>query len=128
MLERRNPDTVHAPRGYSHSVAVPAGATWIHISGQIGLRSDGTMVEDAHGQIDQTWDNLAAQLDAAGATRDDIVKITVFLTRREDVDYYRATRQRFFGDSVPASTLLFVAGLADPALVVEIEAVCIRTG
>ncbi len=126
MLTRRNPDSVHAPRGYSHSVEAPAGATWVYISGQVGVRPDGSVVEDAHGQIDQVWVNLGAQLEAAGLTRENIVKINVFLTRREDIHYYRESRGAFLGDSPPASTLLFVAGLADPAMVVEIEAMCVK--
>ena len=126
MLTRRSPDSVHAPRGYSHSVEAPAGATWVYISGQVGIRPDGTLAEDARGQIDQVWVNLGLQLEAAGLSRENIVKVNVFLTRREDIDYYRESRGAFLGDSPPASTLLFVAGLADPAMVVEIEAVCAR--
>lgn len=126
MLTRRNPDSVHAPRGYSHSVEAPADATWVHISGQVGVRPDGSVVEDARGQIDRVWVNLGAQMEAAGVSRENIVKINVFLTRREDIDYYRESRGAFLGDSPPASTLLFVAGLADPAMVVEIEAICVK--
>ena len=44
----------------------------------------------------------------------------------EDIGYYRESRGAFLGDSPPASTLLFVAGLADPAMVVEIEAICVK--
>lgn len=126
MLTRRNPDSVHAPRGYSHSVEAPAGAAWVYISGQVGIRPDGSLVEDARGQIDQVWVNLGAQLEAAGLTRENIVKVNVFLTRREDIHYYRESRGTFLGDNPPASTLLFVSGLADPAMVVEIEAMCIK--
>ncbi|MDE0410508.1 MAG: RidA family protein [Alphaproteobacteria bacterium] len=126
MLTRRNPDSVHAPRGYSHSVEAPAGAAWVYISGQVGIRPDGSLVEDARGQIDQVWVNLGAQLEAAGLSRENIVKVNVFLTRREDIGYYRESRGTFLGDNPPASTLLFVSGLADPAMVVEIEAMCVK--
>ena len=128
MLTRRNPEAVHTPRGYSHSVEAPAAAAWIHISGQVGVGPDGSLAADPRGQIDQAWSNLAAQLDAAGVSSDAIVKLTVFLTRREDLAYYRESRGRFLGDLAPASTLLFVAGLADPEMIVEIEAVCARPG
>ncbi len=126
MLTKRNPDTVHAPRGYTHSVEAPAGVGWVLVSGQVGLRPDGALVEDPHGQIDQVWANLAAQMEAAGIARGNTVKLNVFLTRREDIGYYRETRDAFFNGSPPASTLLFVAGLADPAMTVEIEAICIK--
>jgi 2-iminobutanoate/2-iminopropanoate deaminase len=55
-------------------------------------------------------------------TAANIVKTTVFLTDRSLLGAFRAARSAFLGDHAPASTLLFVAGLADPKLVVEIEA------
>ena len=128
MLTRRNPETVAPPRRYTHSVEAPPGTGWVHISGQVGVRPDGQIAENPMAQIDQVWANLATQLEAAELNTDQVVKLTVFLTRREDIPYYRETRDRFFGDVVPASTLLLVSGLADPAMTVEIEAVCARPG
>lgn len=123
---RRNPASVAPPRGYAHSVEAPAGSVWVHISGQVGVTPDGAVVDDPRSQIDRVWTNLGAQMEEAGVTRSNTVKINVFLTRREDIEYYRETRNAFFGDTVPASTLLFVAGLADPRMTVEIEAVCVK--
>jgi enamine deaminase RidA (YjgF/YER057c/UK114 family) len=51
-----------------------------------------------------------------------IVKTTVFLTDRALLSAFRAARGAVFGDHAPASTLLFIAGLADPRFMVEIEA------
>ena len=51
-----------------------------------------------------------------------VVKVTTFLTNRDWLAAYRAARSVFFPTEPPASTLLFVAGLADPALHFEIEA------
>jgi enamine deaminase RidA (YjgF/YER057c/UK114 family) len=53
---------------------------------------------------------------------ENIVKTTTFLTDRGLLDTFRAARGAVFGDHAPASTLLFVAGLADPRWMVEIEA------
>ena len=125
-LIRRNAPSVAPPRGYSHSVEALAGSVQVHISGQVGVTPDGAVVDDPRGQIDRVWTNLGAQMEEAGVTRSNTVKINVFLTRREDIEYYRETRNAFFGDTVPASTLLFVAGLADPRMTVEIEAVCVK--
>ena len=61
-------------------------------------------------------------LTANGMTVENIVKTTAFLTDRGLLDAYRQARGAVFGDHAPASTLLFVAGLADPRWVVEIEA------
>ncbi len=65
-------------------------------------------------------------MDATDVDRADTVKLTVFLTRREDIDYYQETRNEFSGDVLPASPLLFVASLADQAMLVEIEAICVK--
>ena len=51
-----------------------------------------------------------------------IVKTRVFLTDRELLPVFRSARAAVFGEHAPASTLLFVAGLADPSFMVEIEA------
>jgi len=51
-----------------------------------------------------------------------VVKVTTFLTNRDWLPAYRAARSAFFPTEPPASTLLFVAGLADPAFHFEIEA------
>ena len=126
MLTRRNPETVAAPNGYAHSVEAPPNARWVHISGQVGVTVSGQIIADPQGQIDQVWANLGAQMETAGVSRSHTVKINIFLTRREDIPYYRESRKRFFGDVVPASTLLLVSGLADPAMSVEIEAICVK--
>ncbi|MDH3772222.1 MAG: RidA family protein, partial [Nitrospirota bacterium] len=64
-----------------------------------------------------------AILDSAGMTRQDLVKVTVYLTRTEDIGRYRDVRDRMLQGAEPASTLLIVAGLASPDWLVEIEAV-----
>ena len=57
----------------------------------------------------------------------DIVKVTTFLTDSRFIVPYRTVRDRFFAEPpYPASTLLIVAGLADPGMLVEIEAVAAR--
>jgi len=55
--------------------------------------------------------------------KQDLVKITVFLTDARHIADYRAARARLLGDAVrPASTLLIVAGLASPDMLIEVEA------
>jgi 2-iminobutanoate/2-iminopropanoate deaminase len=83
---------------------------------------DGTVPSTGEGQIAQALANLRAVLTANGMGVENIVKTTAFLTDRGLLGAYRQARGAVFGDHTPASTLLFVAGLADPAWVVEIEA------
>jgi 2-iminobutanoate/2-iminopropanoate deaminase len=121
-ITRSNPPTVRAPTGYTHAVEVRNPERWLVISGQVGLAPDGTIPETGGGQITQALANLRAVLEANDMTVTNIVKTTVFLTDRSLLGAYRAARTALLGEHAPASTLLFVAGLADPRVVVEIEA------
>ncbi|MFQ6018108.1 MAG: RidA family protein [Kiloniellaceae bacterium] len=124
MLTRHNPDTV-APAfsRYSQGVETPVGARWLSISGQVGVTPDGRMAEGPAGQMEQAWRNVLAILDSAGMGPENLVMVTGYLTRQEDVATYREVRDRVLDDTPPASTLIVVAGLAHPDWLVEIEAV-----
>jgi len=118
-----NPEGVHAPGGrYSHAALVEAPAKRLVISGQIGVAPDGTVLPAGVDQIRQALANLRAVLTAHGMGPANIVKTGVFLTDRALIPVWRAEREAAFGTLAPASTLLLVAGLADPRFVFEIEA------
>lgn len=123
-LKEHAPATVAPPFSrYSLGMEVTGAERWLLLSGQVGVDPAGTLAEGAEAQIEQAWRNILAILAAAGMDAGNLVKVTVFLTRREDLAAYRTARDRMLGAAKPASTLLFVAGLADPAWLVEIEAV-----
>jgi enamine deaminase RidA (YjgF/YER057c/UK114 family) len=117
-----NPPAVKAPTGYTHAIQVTGDYRRLIISGQVGMAQDGTVPASGEGQIAQALANLRAILTAHGMGIQNIVKTNVFLTDRGLLQTFRQARSAAFGDHAPASTLLFVAGLADPAFVVEIEA------
>ena len=121
-ISRSNPPTVRQPTGYTHAIEVRNPERWLVISGQVGIAPDGTIPETGGGQITQALANLRAVLEANDMTVINIVKTTVFLTDRSLLGAYRAARTALLGEHAPASTLLFVAGLADPRFVVEVEA------
>ena len=121
-ITRSNPPAVREPSGYSHAIEIKGAERRLMISGQIGMAPDGTIPETGGGQIDQALANLRAVLEANGMTPSNIVKTTVFLTDRSLLGAYRAARSAMLADHAPASTLLFITGLVDPRLVVEIEA------
>ena len=126
MRREHTPATIAAPFSrYSHGVEVKAERLMM-ISGQVGVDREGRLAEGAAGQMDQVWRNILAILAEAGMDAGDLVKITAYLTRREDLAAFRETRDRHLPDVKPASTLLFVSGLADPAWLVEIEAVAAK--
>lgn len=122
-MQFRNPAGVHAPvAAYSHQVDVPAGARWLVLSGQIGLRPDGLAPADPVEQIEVALDNIRRNLDAAGMEIDDLVKLTIYLVGDIDADRRRQVLGAFFGEHRPCMTLLYVSALASPALKVEIDA------
>jgi len=117
-----NPPTVRAPTGYTHAIEIRHAERRLIISGQVGLTPDGTIPASGEAQIAQAFANLTAVLAANDMAIANIVKTTVFLTDRSLLAPYRAARTAAFAGHAPASTLLFVAGLADPKFMVEIEA------
>jgi 2-iminobutanoate/2-iminopropanoate deaminase len=122
QVSRSNPPAVRAPTGYTHAIQITGDHRRLIVSGQVGMALDGTVPSTGEGQIGQALANLRAVLTANGMGVENIVKTTAFLTDRGLLDAYRQSRGAMFGDHMPASTLLFVAGLADPRWVVEIEA------
>jgi 2-iminobutanoate/2-iminopropanoate deaminase len=124
MLKRHNPTTVAPPFSrYSHGVAAPANARWLHVSGQVGVTPEGKVAAGAEAQIEQAWRNVLSVLAAAGMGPHDLVKVTTFLIDRADLPMARAVRDRMLEGAAPASTLIFVAGLASPDWLVEVEAI-----
>lgn len=121
-ITRSNPPSVRAPTGYTHAIQITGDYRRLIISGQVGMALDGSVPSTGEGQIAQALTNLRAVLTENGMTVENIVKTTAFLTDRDLLPTYRQARGAMFGEHAPASTLLFVAGLADPSWVVEIEA------
>lgn len=111
------------PAAPGFSQVVRAGDLLV-VSGQVARDDTGALVGrgDAGGQAAQIFANLERALAAGGATPDDVVKLTVYLTDRSQRAAVSAERDRAFAEPRPASTLVVVAGLAHPDLLVEVEA------
>ena len=118
-----NPEGAPKPApSYSQCVVVTGEARRLVISGQVGITPDGTILDDPEAQVGQVFANLGAILAAHGMSVTNIVKTTVFLTDSALLGALRAKRGAFMQGHTPASTLLIVAGLADPRFKVEVEA------
>jgi enamine deaminase RidA (YjgF/YER057c/UK114 family) len=122
-----NPETIAAPQGpYNHAVEIPEGARVTFLSGQVGVDADGNLPDDFRSQAENAFANCQAILEHNGLRMKDVVKITQFLVRREDLPVYREVRGKYLGEERPGSTLLFVAGLADPKMLIEVEMVAAK--
>ncbi len=122
-----NPDTLHAPRGYTHVVTV-AGGRMLFVAGQVAVDKEGQIVGrgDLKTQARKAAENLAAALKSAGASLADVVKMNTYVVNYKPDDYRAIAdmRREFFPkENAPASTLIGVAALAIDGLLIEIEAV-----
>lgn len=123
MKEFRNPQDVHAPLGsYSHQIEVKGNQRLLVISGQVGMRQDGTVPEDSLEQIDVAFENIFRNLRAADMDIKDLIKITYYLVGEIDMAERREIVLSKLQGHQPCSTLLYVAGLASPVYRVEIDA------
>jgi enamine deaminase RidA (YjgF/YER057c/UK114 family) len=119
----RNPQDVHTPVAeYTHQIEVSGPGRWLVLSGQIGMRQDGSVPSDPVEQVNVALENLRSNLDAAGMVVSDLVKLTFYLVGDINAVARRAAVAGFFGDHRPTTTLLYVSALAAPTLRVEIDA------
>ncbi|MFE9811023.1 RidA family protein [Streptomyces sp. NPDC005227] len=117
------PDGVAPAAAYSHVVA--ATGRFVAVSGQLPLDEDGEIVGegDAEAQARQVFENLRRCLAAAGATFDDVVKLTFFVTDMAHMPAIRAARAAHLpADRLPAASAVQVAALVRPEFLMEIEA------
>lgn len=117
-----NPPSVRTPFGqYNHGLYVPPGASLLVTSGQLGIRPDDTIPPDLTGQAEVCFEAIAAILKEADMSFEDVIRISGFVTRREDFADYMAVRDRYTGALKPVSTLLVVGGFTRPEFLVEVE-------
>jgi len=123
MFTHRNPQSIHPPVGpYSHQVDVPQDARWLVLSGQVGMRADGSIPDTAVEQFDVAMENVLRNCEEAGLGAEHIVKLTFYLVDDIAREERGASLQRHFGDWQPCMTLVYVPRLAAPPIKVEIDA------
>src|SRR5690349_21143576 len=118
------PEGANRPSGPFAPAILATGTRVLSVSGQIADGVDASIVgaDDAKEQARQCLRNIDVLLRSAGATKEDVVKIGVFLTDIDDRAAVALARSEYFGDHRPASTLFEVSRLVLPELKVEIEA------
>jgi enamine deaminase RidA (YjgF/YER057c/UK114 family) len=117
------PDGVAAAAQYSH--VVMGTGRFVAVAGQLALDERGGLVGegDPAAQAHQVFENLGRCLAAAGATFDDVVKLTYFVTDMAHMPAIRAARAEHIPDDrLPAASAVRVAGLVRPEFLMEVEA------
>ena len=117
-----NPPSVRKSFGnYNHGLLVPPGASLLVTSGQLGIALDDSIPEDVTAQAELCFEAIKAVLDEAGMSFADVIRISGFVTKREDFAAYMAVRDRYTLDPKPVSTLIIVSGFTRPEFLVEVE-------
>ena len=120
-----------APRGaYSPGLKVelPGGGAILFITGQLARAPDGSVVApfDLTAQTEYIFTLIGEILATAGMEYGDVVRAQTYLTNITEFPKFSAVRDRHFGASKPASTLLEAKGLAHEGCVVEVEITAMR--
>ena len=119
-----NPSSIAPPAAnYAHAVVTEGAAKWLHTSGVVPVRPDGSVPDAVGEQAEVIWQNIGAMLDEAGMRAADIVSITTYAVVGEPLADVMAARDRFLGGRRVASTLVTVPALAQPAWRMEIAIV-----
>lgn len=117
-----NPPSVRRPFGnYNHGLLVPPGASLLVTSGQLGIGLDDKVPEDISAQAELCFEAIKSILAEAEMSFADVIRISGFVTRREDFPAYMAVRDRYTLDPKPVSTLIIVGGFTRAEFLVEVE-------
>ena len=113
---------------FCDSISFSGPGRWIYVSGQIGARENGELVNDTFAdEADQCFERIRLSVEKAGAKMEDVVKITGFVTSTDHYPDYDLARGRAFAGHPPSSATVQVAGLVNDARV-EVEAIAFIPG
>jgi enamine deaminase RidA (YjgF/YER057c/UK114 family) len=128
-ITHTNPKEGYPVVGLSQVVTIETPAKILYLSGQVSKNQKGEVVGkgDLEAQTRQVYQNLAALLNASGASFGDVVKQNIYTSKPEEIQTFRRVRDEFFTgtEKLPASTYIGVTALADPVYLIEIEMIAV---
>ena len=122
-----SPENIVKPASnYAQGVIHSAAAERIVISGQLGIKPDGTVEEGLEAQMERAWSNVFGVMAAAGFEKTQLIRATIYVTLPGQVSLYRKIRDRLLNGHLCANTYLEISALAAPEFLVEIEAEAVK--
>lgn len=118
-----SPPDLLTPGGYSHVVSIPPGRlAWT--AGQVPMTPEREVPEGWEAQARLAFENAGRALRAAGAEWSEVVKLTIYVVELSELATIRRVRDEFVDTAAPpTSSLVQVAALFDPDVLLEVEAV-----
>ena len=128
-VQHLNPETLHQNPAFSQAVAVSGAVKTVYVGGQNAVDTSGKIVGqgDIAAQTEQVMQNLQAALAAGGASLEHVIKWNLFLVQGQPLQPGFAVFQRVWNrrPNPPAITMAFVAGLANPDFLIEMDAIAV---
>lgn len=125
-MQRINPESLGAPKGYSNGMLAPAGARLLFVAGQIGWDANEKLVSDRFSeQFEKALSNALCVVTQAGGTAADVARMTIYVVDRQE--YLAESKQvgaayrQLMGRHYPAMALVEVKALLEPGAKLEIE-------
>lgn len=125
-IQRINPDTLHKNPVFTQVAVVSASSKLVYVGGQNGVNKKGEVVgKDIASQSAQAYKNMLSALEAAGASLEDVFKMTIYLVQGHSLQEAFGAVQKTQTKQAPPPTVsvVMVSGLANPDYLIEIEAV-----
>jgi enamine deaminase RidA (YjgF/YER057c/UK114 family) len=128
-VEHLNPPTLHHNPAFTQAIAVSGPVKTVYVGGQDAVDASGVIVGkgDIRAQTEQVLKNIRAALEAGGAQPEHVIKWTVYLVQGQSLQRGFEAFQQVWGymPKPPVISMMFVAGLANPEFLIEMEATAV---
>jgi enamine deaminase RidA (YjgF/YER057c/UK114 family) len=129
QVQHINPDVLSKNPAFTNVIVVTGNVKTVYIGGQNAVDASGAIVGegDIKRQVEQVLKNLQAALKAGGAELEHVIKWNIYIVQGQSLQSGFEAFQRIWGrrPDPPAITVMFVAGLANPDFLVEMDAIAV---
>ena len=129
QVQYLNPDTLNRNPAFTNIIVVSGSVKTLYVGGQNALDASGTIIGkgDFKAQTEQVLKNIQAALSAGGARMEHVIKWNLYVVQGQPLQEGFGVFQQFWGRQTnpPAITMAFVAGLANPDFLLEMDAIAV---